>query len=176
MISRYLSNLTLAKQVLWCYLIWYLCMLSIYFDSNPALWLNSAGLAMLVGYALFLSTGPGTLQRFKLRFWESLRLFICPFLVSSFASTVKGKGFILLFSSQLYDNVLGVAFCSIFLVFVQVHTFFSTTNPSINSSGLKRDNNYGNKTKISAKLSTPSTNSLGNTRTEHSHETDLFQR
>jgi hypothetical protein len=122
-IIRYLHTLTAAKQILWCYLIWYLCMLSIYFDSDPALWLNSSGLALLVGYALFLSTGPGSLERFKLRFWESFRLFMCPFLVSSFSALVKGKGFILLFSSQLYDNLLGIAFCMSFLLLVQLCSF-----------------------------------------------------
>ncbi len=111
MTLNYLASLPTSKQVLWCYLIWYLCMVSLHFNPSAEIWLNSLGLCLVVGYALFLSTGPGTLERLRMRLWESLRLFMCPFLVSSFSSLVKGKGFLLLFSPQLGDNLLAASAC-----------------------------------------------------------------
>jgi len=77
--------------------------------------LNSLGISVVVGYALFLSTGPGTIERLMQRFWESLRLFMCPFLVSSFSSLVKGKGFMLLFSPLLADNLVAASACLVFI-------------------------------------------------------------
>lgn len=118
MLVRYFANLPLSKTLLWCYLIWYLVIASLYFNPSPEIWLNSLGLSLVVGHALFLSTGPGTWQRLQQRFWGSLRLFACPFLVSSFSSLVKGKGFVLLFSPQLSENLLAGGWCLGFLVSV----------------------------------------------------------
>ena len=108
---HYLARLPSSKQVLWCYLIWYLCIVSLHFNPAGEIWLNSFGLCLVGGYALFLSTGPGTLARLKQRLWESLRLFMCPFLVSSFASITKGKGFVLLFSPMLEENLFAASAC-----------------------------------------------------------------
>jgi len=116
---RYFANLPLSKTLLWCYLIWYVVFACLYFSPAPEIWLNSLGLCLVVGYALFLSTGPGTWQRLQQRFWESVRLFVCPFLVSSFSSLVKGKGFVLLFSSQMSENLLAGGCCLGFLVSVR---------------------------------------------------------
>ena len=113
---NYFAMLSASKLVLWCYLIWYMCILVLYFNPSPELWLNSLGLAIMVGYALFLSTGPSTWERMRQHFWESLRLFVCPFLVSSYTSLVKGKGFILLFSPLLSDNFLAAGICLLFLL------------------------------------------------------------
>ncbi|MEH6347066.1 MAG: hypothetical protein V7785_18365 [Bermanella sp.] len=60
------------------------------------------------------------MTRLKARFWESLRLFMCPFLVSSFSSLVKGKGFILLFSPQLTDNLIALGACGCFVLLAQL--------------------------------------------------------
>jgi len=117
---QYLARLPASKQVLWCYFIWYLCMVSLHFNPSAEIWLNSLGLCLLVGYALFLSTGPGTLARLKQRLWESLRLFMCPFLVSSFSSLVKGKGFVLLFSPVLSENILAVSACAGFVALTKL--------------------------------------------------------
>ena len=48
----------------------------------------------------------------RLGFWPTVRLFMMPFCVSSFAALVKGKGFYLVFSPQPMDYsgaVRGVA-------------------------------------------------------------------
>ncbi len=120
---NYLARLPNTRLALWCYLIWYLSILALYFNPSPEIWLNSLGISIVVGYALFLSTGPGTLERLKQRFWESLRLFMCPFLVSSFSSLVKGKGFILLFSPVLADNLVAASACLIFITIVKAATW-----------------------------------------------------
>lgn len=120
MIVSYLAKLPHSKLALWCYLCWYLSMVGMYFNASTEIWLNSLGLCLVVGYALLLSTGPGTMARLKARFWESLRLFMCPFLVSSFSSLVKGKGFILLFSPQLTDNLIALGACGCFVLLVQL--------------------------------------------------------
>jgi len=112
----YLARLPNTRLTLWCYLVWYLSVVTLYFNASPEIWLNSLGISVVVGYALFLSTGPGTLERLKQRFWESLRLFMCPFLVSSFSSLVKGKGFVLLFSPLLSENLMAASLCVLFIV------------------------------------------------------------
>src|SRR5437762_1145918 len=95
---RYLSNLSIGRLVLWCYLLWYVMVLVRYFDPNPRLWLTSAGLSGIIGFALYLSTTAGINDQVKLPFWPTFRLFLMPFCVSSFAALVKGHGFILIFS------------------------------------------------------------------------------
>src|SRR5688500_19934158 len=40
---RYLASLSAARQVLWCYLIWYGFVFEDYFDPSPSLWLSSLG-------------------------------------------------------------------------------------------------------------------------------------
>ena len=37
---RYLASLSPARQVLWCYLIWYGFVFEDYFDPSPSLWLS----------------------------------------------------------------------------------------------------------------------------------------
>jgi hypothetical protein len=112
---NYLARLDNSRMILWCYFIWYLCIVEQHFISSERLWLNSVGISLLVGFALFISTGACSLVRFKDNFWPSCRLFICPFLVSSFSATVKGKGFILLFSPLANENLFASGCCLIFV-------------------------------------------------------------
>ena len=116
MLLRYFSTLPNGKLALWCYLIWYLGILALYFKPSAEIWFNSLGISLVVGYALFLSTGPGTLARFRRDFWGAVRLFVCPFLVSSFSSLVKGKGFILLLSPHWQENLWVGSACLGFVV------------------------------------------------------------
>ena len=55
-ITRYLARLTAGRLLLWCYLIWYLVVLVRYFDPEPRLWLTSAGMTVIIGVALYVST------------------------------------------------------------------------------------------------------------------------
>ena len=113
MLIKYLSNLSTSRLILWCYLIWYLVVLVRYFDSSPRLWLTSLGLSLIIGFALFLSTtasGVGK-EKVKLDAWQTFRLFLMPFCVSSFSALVKGKGFLLIFSPNPAEIILAVALC-----------------------------------------------------------------
>jgi len=55
MLLAYFSALPNGKLALWCYLIWYLGMLTFNFNPSAEIWLNSLGISLVVGYALFLS-------------------------------------------------------------------------------------------------------------------------
>ncbi len=112
---RYFANLAGGKAVLWCYLIWYVFFATRYFEPNLSLWLTSAGISGIVGIALVLSTADG--ER-RLDPWQLFRLFLMPFCVSSFSALVKGRGFILVFSSRLDENIMAMALCGLFCAFI----------------------------------------------------------
>lgn len=108
---RYLKGLTLARGILWCYLIWYLVMAGYYFDASPGIWLTSAGLSLVVGIALILSVATARAAQ-RLNGWQLLRLFLVPFCVSSFSALVKGHGFILIFSPKPLENFFALGLCA----------------------------------------------------------------
>ena len=116
---RYLAGLNGARQALWGYLIWYLLVLVRYFDPSPRLWLTSLGLSGIIGVALILSTA-GTNATTRLDRWQIFRLFLMPFCVSSFAALVKDRGFILVFSPDWRDLVIGGLFILAFLGMVRL--------------------------------------------------------
>lgn len=109
--GRYLNSMSIGTLILWCYLIWYLVMATFYFDSSTKLWANSLGLSMVVGLALVLATGPLSLTRIQQQFWLVARLFMCPFLVSSFSALTKSKGFFLLVSPMAMENMVALTAC-----------------------------------------------------------------
>lgn len=111
----YFARLTAGRIVLWCYLIWYLFFAARYFDPSPALWLTSLGLSGIIGIALVISTWKG---RAALEPWQTFRLFLMPFCVSSFAALVKGRGFILVFAPNARENLIAVGCCGVFCAFV----------------------------------------------------------
>jgi hypothetical protein len=113
MLLRYLSNLSNGRLILWCYFIWYCVVLVRYFDPSARLWLTSLGLSLIIGVALFISTTASSANKVKLDFWQTFRLFLMPFCVSSFAALVKGRGFVLIFSSQPTEILLAVALCAL---------------------------------------------------------------
>lgn len=115
MLLRYLANLTPSKQILWCYLLWYLVIVSLYFDPNPARWLSSVGLSAFVGFALLLGLEGSPLRWRRLDRWQLFRLFLIPFCVSSYAASVKGHGFIVVFSPRPAEDLLAVGACTVFL-------------------------------------------------------------
>jgi hypothetical protein len=49
----------------------------------------------------------------KLDFWQTFRLFVMPFCVSSFSALVKGKGFILIFSPKPMEIAVAAGLCAI---------------------------------------------------------------
>ena len=118
LLVNYLAQLPASRKVLWSYVIWWAVMVSYYFTAHPRLWATSLGIGVIVGFALMLSTGPVSRERFQHRFWESMRLFICPLLVSSFSALVAGKGFILVFSPHWQENAVALGAIGTFLLLV----------------------------------------------------------
>src|SRR4051812_11208634 len=105
----YLANLSPGRQVLWCYLIWYLVMAGSHFDASPRLWLTALGISAIMGVALFLAFSvPG--QRPDR--WHVMRLFLIPFCVASFSALVKDHGFILVFSPFVMEDALALGLCA----------------------------------------------------------------
>ena len=113
MLIRYLANLSTGRLILWCYFIWYSVVLIRYFDPSPRLWLTSLGLSLIIGFALYLSTTASSVNQVRLDRWQTFRLFLMPFCVSSFAALVKGKGFILIFSPKPVEIFVTVGFCAL---------------------------------------------------------------
>ena len=109
---RYFAKLTRGRIVLWCYAIWYATNVSLHFDPRPRLWLTSLGVSAIIGAALMICTTSSATGTTRLDGWQTFRLFLMPFCVSSFAALVKGKGFILIFSPKPEEILLAVALCA----------------------------------------------------------------
>ena len=120
MLIRYLAGLSTGRLILWCYFIWYLVVLVRYFDANLRLWLTSLGLSAIIGFALYISTVAAGANKVKLEFWQTFRLFLMPFCVSSFAALVKGKGFVLIFSPDIAEIGLAMGLCAALCALVWV--------------------------------------------------------
>lgn len=129
---NYFARLKSGKLILWCYLIWYLVTLYNYFDPSPAIWLNSLGISAVIGFALLLSIGGSDSKSSDL--WQTFRLFLMPFCVSSFSSLIKGHGFILIAPPSIYELSISVGSCISFVLFVFTLKFFNLgtrlTHPS----------------------------------------------
>lgn len=80
----YLRRLNTARIVLWCYLLWYFVVLVRHFDGSASLWMNSLGIGVLIGTALYLSTVYAGRTQTRLGRWQIVRLYLMPFFVSSF--------------------------------------------------------------------------------------------
>lgn len=111
---RYFQAIRPGKVVLWCYLIWYLVTVAHCFDPSPSLWLNSVGISGVIGVALMLSVAGSS----KLDRWQTLRLFLMPFCVSSFSSLIKGRGYFLIFPTDRAALLQLGSACALFLLFV----------------------------------------------------------
>ncbi len=102
--------------MLWCYLIWYLVTVAYHFDPSPAIWLNSLGISVVIGVALLLSVGAAGKGRADP--WQTFRLFLMPFCVSSFSSLIKGRGYILIVPPQLGEQLMSLGLCAAFVLWV----------------------------------------------------------
>jgi len=88
-----------------------------YFDPNPRLWLTSLGISLIVGIALYISTA-GVSKNVKLDRWQTFRLFLMPFCVSSFAALVKGRHFVLIFSPNPNEILAAIGLCGLLCAIV----------------------------------------------------------
>ncbi|WP_461480686.1 hypothetical protein [Porticoccus sp.] len=112
----YFGNLSKGKMVLWCYLLWYLVTLYFYFDPAPRLWLNSLGISAVIGLALMLSVNSP--QGGRSDHWQTFRLFMMPFGVSSFSSLIKNQGFILVIPPRAEEQLVAAGSCLLFVTLV----------------------------------------------------------
>jgi hypothetical protein len=115
---RYLACLTTGRIVLWCYAIWYVVNVALYFDARPRLWITSVGLAFIIGTALLISTRSASTGTTRLERWQIFRLYLMPFCVSSFAALIKEAGFVLVFPPSLRENLIGLGLMAGFVVSV----------------------------------------------------------
>ena len=115
---NYLRQLTIQKQVLWCYLLWYFTMCMFYFDPAIRIWLTSLGVSSIIGIALILSISNGKQPRPDR--WTIARLFMMPFCVSSFSALVKDHGFILFLSPRWQQDATALGACLIFVACTRV--------------------------------------------------------
>ena len=119
-LGRYLANLNTGRLILWCYLIWYAVNVANHFDPAPRVWITSAGLSGVIGFALLISTRNSSRGTTQLDRWQIFRLFLMPFCVSSFAALVKDAGYILIFSPSARENAAGLTAIALFVAGVIV--------------------------------------------------------
>lgn len=122
---RYLSELKPGKTVLWCYLIWYLVVVYFYFDPSPKIWINAIGISIVIGTGLVLSVASG---KGKSDRWQTFRLYLMPFCVSSFSALIKDKGFFVVFPSNFGELGIAIACCILFLSIVLTVKFIINQN------------------------------------------------
>ena len=127
---RYLATLKTGRVVLWCYLIWYIVVVIRHFDPTLRIWLNSLGISLVIGIALSLSVDNGANRRRNP--WQTLRLFMMPFCVSSFSALIKGQGFVLIFPPSISELGEVVSCCAVFVGLVFVVKHFTNSAPGTN--------------------------------------------
>ncbi len=113
---HYLATLSTGKMVLWCYLIWYLSTVAHHWDASPHVWLNSLGISAFIGVALILSVG-GKQAALRDK-WQTFRLFLIPFCVSSFSSLIKNQGFVFIVPPSPHELAVSVSGCAGFVLLV----------------------------------------------------------
>ncbi len=115
-LTHYLYQIKLDKAALWCYLIWYLVMLYFYFDPSLKIWINSVGISVVIGMGLLLSVSSDSSNNIGKRdYWQIFRLYLMPFCVSSFSALIKDRGFIVVLSPRIEENLIAVLCCVVFL-------------------------------------------------------------
>ncbi len=112
----YFTHLTFPQKLLWALLIWWVHTVVWHFDPEPLLWLTAVGLGAIAGTVLLVGTHAATPEALKLGAWRSIRFYLVPFCVASFAALVKGQGFILIFPPTPWENVSASAFVTTFLI------------------------------------------------------------
>lgn len=114
----YLAQIKLDKAILWCYLIWYVVIVCFYFDPSPRLWIDSIGISIVIGTGLLLSVSSS--KATERNNWQTFRLYLMPFCVSSFSALIKGQGFIIFVSPKIKETLVAVSCCALFLSIVLV--------------------------------------------------------
>ena len=126
----YFAGLGARRQILWCYLIWYLVTVWYRFDPSPVIWMNCLGLSLVIGLGLVFSVNTAAGQ--KPDRWQVFRLFLMPFCVSSFSVLIKGHEYILIFPTARNELLVSIAACAAFVlcVFLLKQTVGSPRHPA----------------------------------------------
>lgn len=113
---EYFGSIKLDKAILWCYLIWYGVIIYFHFDPSLKVWINSIGISAVIGTGLVLSvaSNPSGARDH----WQTFRLYLMPFCVSSFSALIKDRGFIVILSPQIRENLIAILCCVLFLAVV----------------------------------------------------------
>jgi len=110
---QYLYEIKLDKAILWCYLIWYVVVVCFHFDPSVKIWINSLGISVVIGTGLMLSVSSSKIgERDR---WQTFRLYLMPFCVSSFSALIKEEGFIVFISPNIKETIVSVSCCVLFL-------------------------------------------------------------
>jgi hypothetical protein len=105
----------------WCYLIWYVVIVYFYFDPSFKLWIDLIGISLVIGTGLLLSVSSGSAD--KRDPWQTFRLYLMPFCVSSFSALIKGQGFIVFISPKVKETRVAVSAYILFLLMIAVIKF-----------------------------------------------------
>jgi hypothetical protein len=115
-LANYLRNLPASRIVLWCYAAWYVSIVSMYFDPSPGIWLTAIVVSFVIGIALNLSvTRKNGIHSER---WQTIRLFLMPFCVSSYSTLIKDRDFIVIFPQDPAALEVATGSCAVFLVIV----------------------------------------------------------
>ena len=109
---QYFYEIKLDKAILWCYLIWYVVVVGFHFDPSVKIWINSLGISVVIGTGLILSVSS---SKGKRDHWQTFRLYLMPFCVSSFSALIKEQGFIIFISPNVTETIVAVVCCGLFL-------------------------------------------------------------
>ncbi len=115
-LTRYFYQIKLDKAILWCYLIWYFVIVYFYFDLSPKIWINAIGISAVIGTGLMLSVSSQKIG--KRDHWQTFRLYLMPFCVSSFSALIKGQGFIVVIPPKIEEVTVAILCCTIFLLVI----------------------------------------------------------
>jgi len=113
---QYLYDIKLGKVVLWCYLIWYVVVVYFHFDPSLKIWSNALGISAVIGTGLVLSVS--TNKTDGVNHWQTFRLYLMPFCVSSFSALIKDHGFIVFISPKATETLVAISCCTLFLAIV----------------------------------------------------------
>ena len=115
-VIQYLRDIKIGKVVLWCYLIWYVVIVYFYFDPSPKTWINALGISAVIGTGLVLSISSNKSD--SVDYWQTFRLYLMPFCVSSFSALIKDRGFIVFVSPKTTETLVAISCCVLFLAIV----------------------------------------------------------
>lgn len=113
---QYFYEIKLDKIILWCYLIWYVVIVYFYFDASLKIWMNAIGISAVIGTGLLLSVSSSNHN--EKDNWQTFRLYLMPFCVSSFSALIKEQGFFVFISPKIQETAAAIPCCILFIVFI----------------------------------------------------------